>query len=206
MKNAQKLKRNLNRNMFMNFTAKNTRVKPWPFTLEFMKKYSKPNFIILDSGCGNGRQFIHQNTVGVDFSENLLLEAKSKPNLSLVRGDVHNLHFKDCTFNLILSVAVIHHLSTHERRLHCLLEMKRVLKNDGVCLIYVWHKSASSHNKFQPIQGNEYLVSWKGEVDFMRYYCLFDEQMLEELFLEAGFTILELKREEESIYAVIKKS
>lgn len=183
----------------------NTRVKPWPFTLAFMNKYSSSNSLILDSGCGNGRQFIHQNTVGVDFSAGLLAEARRKFSIGLVKENVHDLCFKDKAFDIVLSVAVIHHLSTHERRLKCLLEMKRVLKDEGVCLIYVWHVDASSKRKFTRLQNSEFLVSWKGEVDLMRYYFLFDEKTLKDLCVEAGFDIVDLKREEESVYVVVKK-
>lgn len=188
-------------------TFSNTRIKPWPLTRRFLEERNNGNNLILDSGCGNGRQFINENIIGLDYSENLLLEARNKENLGLIKGNVHKLPFKDSVFDIVLSVAVIHHLCTHERRLHCLLETNRVLKSGGECLIYAWHKDASKKNKFHKMDGEEqeYLVSWKGEEDKMRYYCLFDEKMLEDLIKEAGFEIKEIGREQESIYAIITK-
>ena len=196
-----------------------SRVKPWPFTVKFMKEYVKENDLILDSGCGNGRQFMHSNTVGVDFSENLLLDALSKLNIGLIKADIHTLPFTSSSFDVVLSIAVIHHLSTPERRRSAMEEMKRVLKPDGICLIYLWHKDASKKAKFCNLQKSdlklikekevmaesEYLVSWRGEMDLLRYYCLFDESMLKSLAEECEMKIIEITREEESIYAILKK-
>lgn len=182
-----------------------SRVKPWPYTKVFIEKYANKESLILDAGCGNGRQFIHDNIIGLDFSYNLLKDALSKKNLGLIQGNIHELPLKDKSFDIVLSIAVIHHLCTQERRMNAMVEMKRVLKDDGIALIYLWHKDSSYHSKFKPIQGDEYLVSWRGEEDAMRYYCLYDELGLKELLTSTGFEILEMNKEEESLYAVIKK-
>lgn len=184
----------------------NSRIKPWPFTVEFMKNNSREDFIVLDAGCGNGRQFLHRNTIGVDFSENLLLDAARKPYLGLVKTNVLNMPFKDSMFDIVLSIAVIHHLSTHERRLECLLEIKRVLKSKQLCLLYVWHKEAASKKKFKEIENGDYFVSWKGENDVLRYYHLFDEEELEKLCKETGFEVLEISKEQESLYIVLRNN
>lgn len=183
-----------------------SRVKPWPFAMQFIRDQIKPTDLVLDAGCGNGRQFLHPNTVGLDYSANLLQDASIKPNIGLIQGDVCTLPFKDNVFDVILSVAVVHHLSSHERRVGCLLEMKRVLKNKGKCLLYVWHSEASKKAKFSAIDGSqsEYLVSWRGEDDLLRYYFLFDEESLGSLANEAGFKISKINREQESIYAVLE--
>lgn len=187
-------------------TFSDSRVKPWPFIPQFINNELKPTDLILDAGCGNGRQFIHPNIIGLDYSENLLKEASKKQNIGLIKADVHELPFKSNVFDAILSIAVIHHLSTYERRLNCLLEMKRVLKNNGKCLLYVWHKDASHKAKFSAIEESksEFFVSWRGENDLLRYYHLFDEESIEELVKEAGFKILKISREEESIYVVLE--
>lgn len=182
-----------------------SRVKPWPFTLDFMREHATDGSLVLDSGCGNGRQFISENTVGLDYSAPLLRSAASRRNLGLVRGNVHSLPFRDGTFDIALSIAVVHHLSTHERRLRCLTELCRVLRPGGRCLVYAWHSGASSKAKFQHIKDTEYLVSWRGETDALRYYFLFDEQLLVSLCREAGFTVVGSGIEQESVYAVAKK-
>lgn len=182
-----------------------SRVKPWPFTIAFMKKYATPSSLVLDSGCGNGRQFISANTVGIDFSENLLREAAAKQNLGRVRANVLAEPFRDDVFDTVLSIAVVHHLSTHERRVQCLTELRRVLKPGGNGLVYAWHTAAAAKKKFHHIKDTEYFVSWKGETDAMRYYFLFTEEMLRSLCEEAGFVIVESGVEQESVYTVVTK-
>ncbi|KAI4292368.1 hypothetical protein PAPHI01_1642 [Pancytospora philotis] len=182
-----------------------TRVKPWPFTLAFMERYAGPAALVLDSGCGNGRQFIGRNTVGVDYSENLLRAAAAKPHLALVRADVVEEPFRDRVFDIVLSIAVVHHLSTHERRLRCLQELRRVLKDGGHGLVYAWSIEASKKQKFSPIDGNAFFVSWRGETDALRYYYLFSADTLAALCAEAGFHVLESGVEQESVYAVVRK-
>lgn len=183
-----------------------SRVKPWPYTIEFIQKYVSETSIILDSGCGNGRQFVGPNIVGFDYSGDLLLEASRKPNIGLLQGNILNLPFRNSVFDVVLSIAVIHHLSDRDRRMHAMKEMLRVMKSDGVALIYVWHKDASYHGKFKHVEENDYLVSWRGEEDAMRFYYLFDEADLICLCRDAGFDVVECRREQESIFAVVRKN
>ena len=50
------------------------------------------------------------------------------------------LPYKDNSFDAAISIAVIHHLSTQERRKRAISEILRILKTGGRCLIYVWAK------------------------------------------------------------------
>lgn len=194
---------------FYNKKAKvfsNLRLKPWPFAAKFIKERLTPDELILDAGCGNGRFFIRPNTIGLDYSEPLLKEASTRPNAGLIRGDVHALPFRDGTFDAVLSIAVLHHVSTAERRLTALCEARRVLKKGGRLLIYVWHKEAAKHiGKFRPIGEDEYLVNWQGESEDPRYYYLYDEDSLRKVVEEAGFEVEEMGREYESIYAILSR-
>lgn len=48
------------------------------------------------------------------------------------------LPYKNNSLDAAISIAVIHHLSTNERRKQAISELARVLKPNGKCLIYVW--------------------------------------------------------------------
>lgn len=48
------------------------------------------------------------------------------------------LPFKDCSLDAVLSIAVIHHFSTIERRVCALRELARVLRIGGRIIITVW--------------------------------------------------------------------
>jgi len=51
-----------------------------------------------------------------------------------------NLPYRDESFDAALSVAVIHHLATRDRRVRALRELARILRVGGRILITVWAK------------------------------------------------------------------
>lgn len=55
-------------------------------------------------------------------------------------SDCLHLPYRDSSLDAVICIAVIHHLSTHERRKQAIFELARVLKPGGKCLIYVWAK------------------------------------------------------------------
>ena len=48
------------------------------------------------------------------------------------------LPFRDESFDAVLSIAVVHHFATTERRVHALKELARVLRIGGRLVISVW--------------------------------------------------------------------
>ena len=96
------------------------------------------NKLILDCGCGTGRfvEFFTRKSsrvIGVDISENMLKLAKAKiPNANLSRVDIFFLPFKANTFDVIICSQVLTHLHNYKEPL---LQMRRVLKDDGAIII-----------------------------------------------------------------------
>jgi len=116
--------------------------------IELIKKYMPVTGKLLDLGCGNGRliEMLGQKTLndlqytGVDFSENMLSEArKLHPNNNFILGDALNIPLKDNSFDVITSIAVLHHVPSKEFRKKFFEECARVLKKDGVLIITVWN-------------------------------------------------------------------
>ncbi|CAG00909.1 unnamed protein product, partial [Tetraodon nigroviridis] len=60
--------------------------------------------------------------------------------------DALQLPFRTASFDACISIAVIHHFSTPERRLAAIRELVRLLKTGGQALIYVW-AFEQEHNK-----------------------------------------------------------
>lgn len=88
----------------------------------------------LDVGCGGGWLTHHlastvPRVVGVDVSRGLLLNAKAMDggNTSFVIGDGENLPIADNTFDLIVSVAALHHVNAKR----ALIEWKRICRVNG---------------------------------------------------------------------------
>jgi alkylated DNA repair protein alkB homolog 8 len=125
-----------------------TRHSPWPRVQEFIE--SLPNgAILLDVGCGNGKYLnINENVtkIGCDRSEKLLSVCNER-GYSTFQCDCLTVPLRDQTVDACISIAVIHHLSTRERRLRALSEMGRILTTGGRALIYVWAKNQEADRK-----------------------------------------------------------
>jgi len=63
-----------------------------------------------------------------------------KRGFEVLHCDCLHLPYRDNSVDAVISIAVIHHLSTQERRRRAVSEMVRVLRPRGRCLIYVWAK------------------------------------------------------------------
>ena len=82
-------------------------------------------------------------------------------NLNVVYGDVLNLPFETDKFDYTICIAVLHHLSTLEKRKKAISELVRVTKPGSHILIMVWaiEQPEDSKRKFTK---QENLVEWKG--------------------------------------------
>jgi SAM-dependent methyltransferase len=161
----------------------NTRYKPWPKVDSFLNSLP-PHSLVLDIGCGNGK-YLHSNPltrIGLDVTQNLL-EICSSRNLNVFRGNCLSLPIKSNSFDAAISIAVIHHMSTDERRLSALQEMLRILHLGGLGLVYVWAKEQSEGKR--KFEEQDVFVPWKSNVQggdtFQRFYHVFVEGELEGL-------------------------
>lgn len=147
-------------------------------------KYKK----ILDVGCAGGTFtnnissiFPQAKITGIDIYPRAIEYGKNKyPHINFILSDVHNLPFKNNTFDLIVCYETIEHIVNP---LRALIEIKRVLKNDGSALIamdsgsllfrivwYFWEKS-------------------KGRVWQDAHIHPYNHKELESLIKKAGFQI-----------------
>lgn len=169
---------------------KQTRVYLWPSAKAFLDTI-KPYELVADIGCGNGRgikeyPFI---SIGCDICLPNLIEASSQLD-GVIRGNAINLPYKDNQFDKLISIAVIHHLSSPERRKQSIAEFIRVVKPGGKLFIQVWalEQPVDSRRKFIE-QDN--MVSWvlqkkytkakSNDETYHRFYHVFQSGELEEL-------------------------
>uniref|UniRef100_A0A1B6MHZ2 tRNA (carboxymethyluridine(34)-5-O)-methyltransferase n=1 Tax=Graphocephala atropunctata TaxID=36148 RepID=A0A1B6MHZ2_9HEMI len=124
-----------------------TRTKQWPNVTEFLLSFSVGS-ILIDAGCGNGKYFGVNPLVfqmGFDRSVGLAGITQSRGHEVFV-GDCLRLPVRDEVADGIISVAVLHHLSTQSRRLCAVSEMARVLAPGGRALITVWARSQTQQD------------------------------------------------------------
>ncbi|GLB35413.1 putative component of the Mediator complex, a coactivator involved in the regulated transcription of nearly all RNA polymerase II-dependent genes [Lyophyllum shimeji] len=143
-----------------------TRYKPWPIISVFMSSIPT-GWIGLDAGTGNGKYLplpldrpSDILTIGLDRSINLLRLARhageSRATREVVWGDVLGHCWRPGVFDYAISIATIHHLATHERRIEA---VKRLLESvdpqHGRILIYVWAIEQDELSKRQIPTGDD---------------------------------------------------
>ena len=85
-----------------------------PLRKDWLARYLKPQARILDYGCGYGRILTelsdarYENTIGMDFSENMLSRCRSEvPRSKLIRNDGRGLPLKAGSLDAVLLFAVL---------------------------------------------------------------------------------------------------
>ncbi|XP_071514369.1 uncharacterized protein fid isoform X2 [Panulirus ornatus] len=133
------------------------RYRAWPRVKQFLTDL-EPGSFVADIGCGNGK-YLHINQqvfkVGVDRCFNLTNAARERDHEVMVSDNLA-LPFRDESFDAALSIAVIHHFATTERRVRALRELARILKIGGRLMISVWAME-QRHRKFE---SQDVLVPW----------------------------------------------
>jgi SAM-dependent methyltransferase len=119
--------------------------QPWPKVKKFLLKL-EPNSLIADIGCGEGK-YLNINTesftIGCDRSISLAKLAAFRHQQTLNQNQVTicdnlNLPYRSDLFDAVISIGVIHHISTHKRRVKAVQELNRILTTGGKLMIYVW--------------------------------------------------------------------
>jgi alkylated DNA repair protein alkB homolog 8 len=109
----------------------------------------EPNSLMLDIGCGNGKYLSYRKDVvsfGCDHSVELI-NICGKRDLNCFVSDCLNISCSDDRFDYVICIAVLHHLSTKERRVRALNEILRILKPGGKALVTVWAKEQKYQTK-----------------------------------------------------------
>lgn len=75
--------------------------------------------------------------MGCDICANLI-EICNQKKCQVFRGDALNLPIRSQSMDAAISIAVIHHFSTYQRRLKALKELERVLHIGGKACVTVW--------------------------------------------------------------------
>lgn len=194
----------------------NTRYKAWPVVQRFLSSL-EPGSVGLDCGCGNGKNMrVNKDIlcIGSDNSIELLKLAHKNNNLApVIASDVRCLPMKNGLFDFAISIAVVHHLTAASDRLQALKEMLRVLKTDGVFLIFVWAAEQEAIYKTPELkalnENKDYLVPWRsGDKIYHRFYHLFGKGELERLVAETGedISLLESGFDRDNWYFIGKKN
>ncbi|MEE6472471.1 hypothetical protein FKM82_009619 [Ascaphus truei] len=137
------------------------RYKAWPKVQKFILAQESGS-LIADIGCGNGK-YLHINSqafkVGCDNCFPLAAAARNH-GYEIMACDGLSLPYRTGCFDAVLSIAVIHHFSTKERRLRAIQEMARILRIGGQIMIYVW----AMEQKTRKFEKQDVFVPWNLEL------------------------------------------
>ncbi|XP_054660671.1 probable tRNA methyltransferase 9B isoform X1 [Grus americana] len=133
------------------------RYKAWPKVQQFISE-QEPGSLIADIGCGNGK-YLHINSqvykLGCDYCFPLVESARNEGHEVMVCHSLCLPYRSEC-FDAVLSIAVIHHFSTEERRMRAIKEMARILRVGGQIMIYVW----AMEQKRRRFEKQDVFVPW----------------------------------------------
>ncbi|EKX50807.1 hypothetical protein GUITHDRAFT_157249 [Guillardia theta CCMP2712] len=193
-----------------------TRYKPWPRVASFLQSL-EDGALVADVGCGNGK-YLQVNPkvlmMGSDRSRGLV-ECCQGMGHDVCLADNLMLPYRSDSFDAAISIAVIHHLSTEERRAAAVREILRILKRGGQALIYNWameqqgrRKGFTQQDNFIPWQLQDKFAGGTGQLVMVynRYYHLFVEGESEKLMeLAGGNEIVDSFYDHENWCVVIRK-
>lgn len=134
---------------------------------------------VLDAGCGNGRDYAEMSAtglevLGVDLSLGLLKLAREAGCQKLIMSDLRELPIWDASISGVWSCASLVHMPPRGSQ-KAISEFERILVPGGVLFLTVRHGS-----------GTEWRDDGAGGA---RWFQLYEKDQLENLVIEAGFSI-----------------
>ena len=148
--------------------------------------------------------------------------AKTRQPHATVVADTLNLPHPYKSFDFAICIAVIHHLSTNERRIQAVRSILEILRgpksnsSGGKALLYVWAlEQKDSRRGWDKGDSQDVMVPWvlkhrakKGDTQepdqtFERYYHLYQKGELEDDVKQAGGQVLESGYEKDNWWVII---
>ena len=180
------------------------KTQPAKHTIEFLKKTSGK---VLDLGSGSGRNIMKiegGKMYLIDFSKKMLELAEKKSKEKKISAEFKQANFWEIPyqnefFDYAICISSLHCIKGPEKRKKTVEELYRVLKKNGKAEIGVWNIK-SKRFKNSP---KEKMIKWtdKGA----RYYYLYDEKEIHDLFKRTGFKIVSTHNSEMMINFVVQK-
>lgn len=223
-KNFNNITRDTYDSISLNWDTKREYV--WKPVKEFLEgfdgKKSRDKLKLLDLGCGTGRHlefarklgFDDTNLIGCDYSSGQL-QVVAKKGFKTVLCDLQSLEFNSDEFDVIVCIAVHHHLLEKDSQLTALKEMRRVLKSGGKLLLSNWFPEKEFLDKQLKKGKFEFLDNYNKKVKvtytdleqdkkFDRFYYLFSESELVDLCKMAGFEVVCCEYDSGNLYLTLK--
>ena len=178
---------------------------PAESTIEFLKKQKGK---ILDFGSGSGRHLIKIKSGKMyllDFSEGMIKLAKEKAKKENIDAEfavssMTKTNYENNFFDGAICISALHCLNKSEQK-KAIKEIYRILKPKAQIFVGVWNKDSK---RLKRHKGKETLIKWNNKGQ--RYYYLFNEKEIHNLFEKQNFKILSTNNSEMMIRFICEKN
>ena len=179
---------------------------PAMHTEEFLKKQTGK---ILDLGSGSGRHLMKIKKGEMylqDFSKKMIELAKQKAKKEKIKAEfavseMTKIPYENNFFDGIICISALHCVEGEKNREKTIKEMYRVLKPKSQAFIGVWN--SESKRLKRKSQGKERMIGWRDKGE--RYYYLYTEKEIHDLFKKAKFKIISTCNSEMMIRFIVEK-
>ncbi len=180
------------------------KTKPSEQTLKFLENTTGK---ILDLGSGAGRHLVkikNGEMYLIDFSKKMIKFAEKRAKEKNIEAkffvsNLTKLPFKKNFFDYAICISSLHCIKGKRNREKVVKELFRVLKPKAKVRIGVWNiKSKRFKNSKK-----EKMIDWRKKGK--RYYYLYDEKEIHDLFKKIGFKILSTDNSEMMINFIVEK-
>lgn len=153
----------------------------------------------VSSSVGNGKMYL------LDFSDEMIRLAKEKAkekgiDAEFIVSEMNKIPFDDEFFDSAICISSLHCVEGEENRKKAVEELYRVLKKDGSAMIGVWNKKSKRFKN----ASKDKMVNWRDKGS--RYYYLYDEDEVHDLFRSVGFEVGESCNTEMMLNFTVKKN
>lgn len=162
-----------------------TRIHMWPCVKNFYETYVNTNDFILDVGCGNGKNVYANRAIQYqlfDVTETFLALCTEKyPGSNFTQGSVVHLPFRRHTFDIVLCVAVLHHIQPAQQRRRALHQLCLVAKRFVFGTVWSFEQ-----NKYDT---QDVMIPWtinSTKQVYQRFYHLYTKSEIEEDLKSVG--------------------
>ncbi len=166
---------------------------------------------VLDFGGGSGRHLVKirkGKMFILDISQKMLDLAEEKGReLGIEVETIHSpmdvIPKEDGFFDFAICISALHCVERADKRLKAVEELYRVLKKGGEAYIGVWNVNSKRFVRKRK-KGKDQLIGWRDKGD--RYYYLYDECEVHDLFKSVGFEVVSNHNSEMMINFVVRKN